>query len=153
MVLMREMPIRAAAKILGEHDTRLWRVLLRYVDAARAKEDHSPGAPGGGGRDQPSPRPSPRQQLHRRGVPSPDHSRGRSRPYTRREPYSPLCRSTNATRSSSSLTKVLVKHATQMILAQYQSKGGKRHPTPKGSQDPRRKRAHAPMWAAGYPQG
>ena len=48
MVLMREMPIRAAAKILGEHDTRLWRVLLRYVDAARAKEDHSPGAPGGG---------------------------------------------------------------------------------------------------------
>ncbi len=41
MALMREMPVRAAAKILGEHDTRLWRVLLHYVDAARAKQDHS----------------------------------------------------------------------------------------------------------------
>jgi transposase len=41
MVLMREMPVRAAAKILGEHDTRLWRVLLHYVEAARAKEAHS----------------------------------------------------------------------------------------------------------------
>jgi hypothetical protein len=32
-----------------------------------------------------------------------------------------LCRSTNAIRSSSSLTEVLVKHATQTIPAQYQS--------------------------------
>jgi len=31
MALMREIPVRAAAKILGEHDTRLWRVLLHYV--------------------------------------------------------------------------------------------------------------------------
>ena len=41
MVLMREMPVKAAAKILGEHDTRLWRVLLHYVEVARTKEDHS----------------------------------------------------------------------------------------------------------------
>jgi transposase len=41
MVLMREMPVRAAAKILGEHDTRLWRLLLHYVEAARSREDHA----------------------------------------------------------------------------------------------------------------
>ncbi len=41
MALMREMPVRAAAKILGEHDTRLWRVLMHYVGAARAEQDHS----------------------------------------------------------------------------------------------------------------
>lgn len=41
MAMMREMPVKAAARIVGEHDTRLWRTLLHYVDKARASEDHS----------------------------------------------------------------------------------------------------------------
>lgn len=41
MVLMREMPVKAAARIVGEQDTRLWRVLLHHVDMARAREDFS----------------------------------------------------------------------------------------------------------------
>jgi transposase len=40
-LLMREMPVKAAARIVAEHDTRLWRVLLHYVEQARAKEDFS----------------------------------------------------------------------------------------------------------------
>lgn len=39
MLLMREMPVKAAARIVAEQDTRLWRVLLHYVEAARARED------------------------------------------------------------------------------------------------------------------
>lgn len=58
MALMREMPVRAAAKILGEHDTRLWRVLLHYVEAARARQDHS--------------------QVRRVGVDETSHRRGHS---------------------------------------------------------------------------
>jgi transposase len=41
MVLMREMPVKAAARIVGEHDTRLWRVLMHHVDTARSQEDFS----------------------------------------------------------------------------------------------------------------
>jgi transposase len=41
MLLMREMPVKAASRILSEQDTRLWRVLTHYVDVARASEDFS----------------------------------------------------------------------------------------------------------------
>jgi transposase len=41
MALVREMPVKAAAALLGEHDTRLWRVLDHYVQSARAQADHS----------------------------------------------------------------------------------------------------------------
>jgi transposase len=41
MVLAREMPVRAVAKLTGEHDTRLWRILSHYVEAARIKQDFS----------------------------------------------------------------------------------------------------------------
>jgi transposase len=35
------MPVRAVAELVGEHDTRVWRVVHHYVDAARAREDLS----------------------------------------------------------------------------------------------------------------
>lgn len=41
MALVREMPVNAAAALLGEHDTRIWRVLDHYVQSARAQADHS----------------------------------------------------------------------------------------------------------------
>lgn len=41
MAMMREMPVKAAARIVGEHDTRLWRTLLHYVDQAGGSEDHT----------------------------------------------------------------------------------------------------------------
>jgi transposase len=41
MAMMEEMPVKATGQLVGEHDTRLWRVLLHYVDQARAQEDHS----------------------------------------------------------------------------------------------------------------
>lgn len=41
MALVREMPVKAAAALLGEHDTRIWRVLDHYVQSARAQADHS----------------------------------------------------------------------------------------------------------------
>lgn len=41
MALAREMPILAVAELVGEHDTRLWRVVHHYVEEARAREDHS----------------------------------------------------------------------------------------------------------------
>jgi transposase len=33
LLLMREMPVAAVAQMVDEHDTRLWRLLHRYVDA------------------------------------------------------------------------------------------------------------------------
>lgn len=36
MTLMSEMPVKAVADVVGEHDTRLWRVLRFYVHQARA---------------------------------------------------------------------------------------------------------------------
>jgi len=41
MALVREMPVKAAAAMLGEHDTRIWRVIDYYVQSARAQADHS----------------------------------------------------------------------------------------------------------------
>jgi transposase len=41
MALVSEMPVKAAAGIVGEHDTRLWRVLHHYVDRARAASSHA----------------------------------------------------------------------------------------------------------------
>jgi transposase len=41
LVLMREMPMNQVAQIVGESDTRLWRLLFRQVDAAYAQADFS----------------------------------------------------------------------------------------------------------------
>src|SRR6266540_737487 len=41
MALVAEMPVRAVAELVGEHDTRVWRVVHHDVDAARAREDLS----------------------------------------------------------------------------------------------------------------
>ena len=39
MALVREMPVAAVAKLVGEHDTRLWRVVHHYIDEARERLD------------------------------------------------------------------------------------------------------------------
>jgi len=41
MVMVKEMPVNAAADIVGEHDTRLWRVIHHYVEDARDRADYS----------------------------------------------------------------------------------------------------------------
>jgi len=41
MLLLREMPVAKVAELVGEHDTRLWRVLHHYVGQARDQEDFS----------------------------------------------------------------------------------------------------------------
>ena len=41
VALAREMPVRAVARLVGEHDTRLWRLLKRHVGEARADVDFS----------------------------------------------------------------------------------------------------------------
>lgn len=41
LTLMREMPMSKAGEILGEHDTRLWRMLFAHVDKAYAALDLS----------------------------------------------------------------------------------------------------------------
>jgi transposase len=41
MVLVREMPVNAVARLVGEHDTRIWRVLDYHVKEARARQDFS----------------------------------------------------------------------------------------------------------------
>lgn len=41
MAMMTVMPVAAAARLVGEHDTRLWRVLHHYVEEARGRADHS----------------------------------------------------------------------------------------------------------------
>ena len=41
MTMVAAMPVKAAARIVGEHDTRLWRVIHHYVDAARARTNAS----------------------------------------------------------------------------------------------------------------
>jgi hypothetical protein len=41
MTMVSAMPVRTVAKMVGEHDTRLWRVLHHYVDQARAHTDAS----------------------------------------------------------------------------------------------------------------
>ncbi len=41
LALAKEMPVKAVADLIGEHDTRIWRILRHYVDEARAAEDFS----------------------------------------------------------------------------------------------------------------
>lgn len=41
MAFVREMPVKIAAALLGEHDTRIWRVMDHYIQAARSKVDSS----------------------------------------------------------------------------------------------------------------
>jgi transposase len=41
MLLSAEMPVDAMADLIDEHDTRLWRVLMHYVEQAHAKSDWS----------------------------------------------------------------------------------------------------------------
>ena len=41
LLLMREMPMSRVGEIVGETDTRLWRMLFRQVDAAYAEADFS----------------------------------------------------------------------------------------------------------------
>ncbi|MCK4258432.1 MAG: ISL3 family transposase [Halanaerobiales bacterium] len=41
MELATIMPINSIAKLIGEHDTRIWRVVNHYVEEARGKEDYS----------------------------------------------------------------------------------------------------------------
>lgn len=39
--LAAHMPVAAIARLVGENDTRLWRVIRHYVDRAREQEDYS----------------------------------------------------------------------------------------------------------------
>lgn len=41
MDLIPAMPVAAAARMVGEHDTRLWRIIHHYVAEARSRADHS----------------------------------------------------------------------------------------------------------------
>lgn len=41
MTMVPHMPVAAAARLVGEHDTRLWRVIHHYVDQAVARRDDS----------------------------------------------------------------------------------------------------------------
>jgi transposase len=41
MTMLAAMPVNTVARMLGEHDTRLWRVLHHYVEQARARSDAS----------------------------------------------------------------------------------------------------------------
>ena len=39
MTLVTHLPVAAAARLMGEHDTRLWRIVTHYVEAALARLD------------------------------------------------------------------------------------------------------------------
>jgi transposase len=41
MTLMTAMPVAAAARLMGEHDTRMWRVLHHWVEEARERADYA----------------------------------------------------------------------------------------------------------------
>jgi transposase len=41
LMLVKEMPVAAAARLLGENDMRLWRIIHHYVEEARAELDVS----------------------------------------------------------------------------------------------------------------
>ncbi|HKM79946.1 MAG TPA: helix-turn-helix domain-containing protein, partial [Candidatus Acidoferrum sp.] len=41
MTMVSAMPVKAVARMVGEHDTRLWRVVHHYVEQARARIDAS----------------------------------------------------------------------------------------------------------------
>jgi transposase len=42
MLVAREMPVAAIARMTGEHDTRLWRLIDAHVEEARSRVDMSP---------------------------------------------------------------------------------------------------------------
>ncbi len=41
VLLAQHMPVKTVADLIGEHDTRIWRVLEHYVQEARSNEDYS----------------------------------------------------------------------------------------------------------------
>ena len=41
MTLMTAMPVAAAARLMNEHDTRLWRVLHHWIERGRARADYA----------------------------------------------------------------------------------------------------------------
>lgn len=41
MVMVRSMPVKPIAVMVGEHDTRIWRILHHYVDQSCEREDYS----------------------------------------------------------------------------------------------------------------
>ena len=41
MRMAKEMPVNAIARLVGEHDTRIWRILNHYVGEARSEQDYS----------------------------------------------------------------------------------------------------------------
>lgn len=41
LAMAAEMPVKAVAGLIGENDTRIWRILRHYVEGARAREDFS----------------------------------------------------------------------------------------------------------------
>nr|WP_245719654.1 helix-turn-helix domain-containing protein [Paenibacillus tianmuensis] len=41
IALAKDMPMNAVSRFVGEHDTRLWRILHHYVDNAIAAQDLS----------------------------------------------------------------------------------------------------------------
>ena len=41
MTLVKSMPVKTLAEFVGEHDTRIWRILHHYVDKGREQADQS----------------------------------------------------------------------------------------------------------------
>lgn len=41
LAMAKEMPVNAVARMVGEYDTRIWRILHHYVESARSEEDYS----------------------------------------------------------------------------------------------------------------
>jgi transposase len=41
VLMAQNMPVKVVADLIGEHDTRIWRVLEYYVREARSNEDFS----------------------------------------------------------------------------------------------------------------
>jgi transposase len=39
--LVKAMPVLSVARLVGEHDTLIWRIVHHYVDSARSRTDHS----------------------------------------------------------------------------------------------------------------
>ena len=40
LTLVQDLPVKALARLIGEHDTRIWRVLRHYIDEARGREEY-----------------------------------------------------------------------------------------------------------------
>lgn len=41
VAMAKDMPVNAIARLVGEHDTRIWRVLNHYVEKTRSQQDYS----------------------------------------------------------------------------------------------------------------